>query len=111
MGPCCELTYEKYIVKAGELSKEALDKIFGENSYQIVIEKYPYSKKDSMDFIFGKGKYIFVENGIKTLNNNKFHFIKDINREFDYVYKIIVNGWEGELCGCDCHVIGLNVMH
>lgn len=108
---CCDLSGMKYIAENKELSEEGLDKIFGKGNYQALTQKIPYSKKETMDFIFGEGKYIFVDGGIKTLQGNAIHLIKDIDREFDYIYKVIVDNVEYELCGCDCHVIGLNVIH
>lgn len=111
MRECCDLSGMKYIAKNKELSEEGLDKIFGKGNYQALTQKMPYSKKETMDFIFGEGKYIFVDGGIKTLQGNAIHLIKDIDREFDYIYKVIVDNVEYELCGCDCHVIGLNVIH
>jgi hypothetical protein len=111
MRECCDLSGMKYIAENKELSEEGLDKIFGKGNYQALTQKMPYSKKETMDFIFGEGKYIFVDGGIKTLQGNAIHLIKDIDREFDYIYKVIVDNVEYELCGCDCHVIGLNVIH
>lgn len=108
---CCDLSGMKYIDKDKQLSNEELDKIFGKGNYQAFSQKVPYSKKEAMDFIFGEGKYIFVDGGIKTLQGNAIHLIKDIDREFDYIYKVIVDNVEYELCGCDCHVIGLNIIH
>lgn len=108
---CCDLSGMKYIAENKELSEEGLDKIFGKGNYQALTQKIPYSKKETMDFIFGEGKYIFVDGGIKTLQGNAIHLIKDIDREFDYIYKVIVDNVEYELCGCDCHVIGLNIIH
>lgn len=111
MRECCDLSGMKYIAENKELSEEGLDKIFGKGNYQALAQKVPYSKKEAMDFFFGEGKYIFVDGGIKTLQGNAIHLIKDIDREFDYIYKVLVDKVEHELCGCDCHVIGLNIIH
>lgn len=108
---CCDLSGMKYLDENKELSKEGLDKIFGEGNYQALTQKVPYSKKEAMDSIFGEGKYIFVDGGIKTLERNAIHLIKNIDREFDYIYNVIADNVEYELCGCDCHVIGLNIIH
>lgn len=108
---CCDLSGMKYITKNKELDEEELDEIFGKGNYQALTEKVPYSKKEAMDCLFGEGKYVFVDGGIKALKSGAVHLIKDIDREFNYYYKVIVEGIEHDLCGCDCHVIGLNVVH
>jgi len=108
---CCNLCYKKYLNKDGEVSKKCLDEIFGKNKYQLIIEKKPYNKKAIMDQIYGENNYSFVEGGVKPNGSKYIHNIKGLDKEFEYKYKVKIDNKEQELCGCDCHIIGMTVLH
>ncbi|EJC8747845.1 hypothetical protein M0872_001012 [Salmonella enterica] len=39
MMSCCEVSYGQYILEEGDLSREALDELFGGDNYELTIEK------------------------------------------------------------------------
>lgn len=121
---CCEKNYGHYIIEEGDLSREALDKIFGEDNYELTIEKKFQNYKETVDKWFGEGfeylrktpngilvRQVIMQQGEVLMVDIK-HFQREIfERKYIYTYKVKTQDKEITLCDCDCHVIGCNMDH
>lgn len=65
MMSCCEVSYGQYILEEGDLSREALDELFGGDNYELTIEKKFQNYRDVVKQYFGKNAiYLKKTNGI-----------------------------------------------